>query len=74
MEDLGKILLIFGLCMAILGAFLAIGGKVLGFGRLPGDLIIQTESFSCMIPLATSIVLSLVLTLLLNILLRVLNR
>jgi hypothetical protein len=74
MEDIGKILLIFGLSVTILGAFLVIGGRIPGFGRLPGDLIFQTENFSCMIPLATSIILSLVLTLLLNLLLRLINR
>lgn len=74
MEDLGKMMLVIGLVIAILGFFLTIGGKIAGFGRLPGDLVIQTESFSCMIPLATSIILSLVLTLLLNIILRLINR
>jgi hypothetical protein len=43
-------------------------------GRLPGDIHIERDGFSCFIPLATSIILSLLLTLALNILLRFLNR
>jgi hypothetical protein len=42
--------------------------------RLPGDIRIQTENVTCLIPLATSIILSIVLTVVLNIIVRLMNR
>ena len=49
-------------------------GKFSGGGHLPGDIVIQTENFSCWFPIVSSIVLSIVLTILLNLILRWLNR
>jgi hypothetical protein len=43
-------------------------------GRLPGDFRFQTGNITCMIPLATSILLSVVLTILLNVIVRLLNK
>jgi hypothetical protein len=43
-------------------------------GRLPGDIRIEREGFSCYFPIATMLVLSLLLTLLLNVIVRFLNR
>jgi hypothetical protein len=68
MADLGKILLGFGIVLAILGSVLLIAGhssgKVPWLGRLPGDIYIQRERWSFYIPLGTSILVSIVLTLL----------
>lgn len=41
--------------------------------RLPGDLRFETGQFTCLIPLATSIILSIVLTVGLNLLARLLK-
>jgi DUF2905 family protein len=43
-------------------------------GRLPGDIRIERKSFSCTVPLATSILVSLFLTLVLYIVVRLLKR
>ncbi len=43
-------------------------------GRLPGDIRIQGQNMTCIIPLATSILLSILLTVVLNIIIRFLNR
>lgn len=45
--------------------FIAIGG-VAPDGRLPGDFVVTRGPGSCLIPLATSLLLSVILTLLLN--------
>ena len=37
----------------------------LGFGRLPGDIVIERENFRVYIPIATSIIVSVLLSLLL---------
>lgn len=74
MEELGKTLLLFGALMLIVGAAMVAMGKFSGGGHLPGDIVIQTENFSCWFPIVSSIVLSIVLTILLNLILRWLNR
>lgn len=74
MDEMGKILFGLGIVLVLIGGFLILVSRVSWLGRLPGDIVIQRENFSCMFPLATSILLSLVLTLVLNLLLRILNK
>lgn len=74
MTDLGRWLLWVGLGIAALGLVLMLVGKLPFVGRLPGDIRIQREGFSCFFPLATCLLLSLLLTLLLNLVARLLNR
>lgn len=68
MIPLGKILLLFGLLMVLLGLVLLVAGhfsgKVPWFGRLPGDIYIQRGSWTFYFPLATCLIISVVLTLL----------
>jgi uncharacterized membrane-anchored protein YitT (DUF2179 family) len=74
-QSLGRILLLVGGAIALLGLFLVIGGRFLPWlGRLPGDIHIQRGNVSCFLPLATSIIVSLLLTIVLNIIIRLLNR
>jgi len=61
--ELGKILVGFGLLIALTGVVLVLVGRVPWIGRLPGDIHIQRGNWSFYFPLATSIVLSLLLTL-----------
>ena len=48
----------------------------LGFplGRLPGDVRIEREGFSCFLPLASSILISVLLTLAINLIVRLMSR
>jgi Protein of unknown function (DUF2905) len=64
MTELGKMLIVFGGILVLLGLFLAMGGKVPWLGRLPGDIIVHRERFSLYFPLMTSLVVSVVLSLL----------
>ena len=61
--DLGKILIAFGLLIALAGVVLVLVGRVPWIGRLPGDIYIQRGNFTFYFPLATSLLLSVVLTL-----------
>jgi len=61
--DFGKILIIIGLVIAIVGVLIVMGGKVPWIGRLPGDFTFRGERFTFYFPLATSILISVVLTL-----------
>ncbi len=61
---LGKLLMLCGLGLIILGALLTFGNKLGWLGRLPGDLHIERENVSFYFPLGTCLLLSALLSLL----------
>lgn len=68
----GKLIIVMGLGLVILGVLISLLGKVpsegsrLGWlGKLPGDLFIKRDRFTFYFPLTTSIIISLVGSLLL---------
>jgi hypothetical protein len=63
-DSLGKLLILFGVVLALLGGLLLLVGKMPLLGRLPGDIVIRRENWSVYFPLTTSIVISVLLTLL----------
>jgi hypothetical protein len=65
MNDLGKLLFITGLVLAVVGLLLWTGVGKGWIGKLPGDINYTKGNFSFYFPLATCIVLSLLLTFLL---------
>lgn len=66
---LGRMLIAVGVLVALVGGFLALGGR-LPLGRLPGDISVQGQSGGFFFPVVTCIVISLVLTVVLNIVIR----
>ncbi len=64
MDSLARMLIVFGVVLALLGGLLLLAGKIPFLGRLPGDIIIRRENWSFYFPLTTSILLSILLTLL----------
>ena len=70
LESPGKLLMVVGGVLLVLGAILTLVGNTPWLGRLPGDFHFERGRFSFYIPLATSILLSLLLTLLLHFFLR----
>jgi len=68
MSDLGRMLIVMGLVIAVVGVVLLLAGRVAGVGRLPGDIYVERGNWTLYFPLGTSIVLSLLLTLVLWIL------
>ncbi|HDN80544.1 MAG: DUF2905 domain-containing protein [Chloroflexi bacterium] len=70
LEEMGKLLIMFGGFIVALGGLLLLAGKLPYVGHLPGDIIIRRENFGCYIPLATSILLSILLTIILNLIFR----
>jgi hypothetical protein len=73
-QEVGKLLLILGLVSVVIGLVMMFAGRIPFLGRLPGDIRVERENFSCSFPIVTSIVVSLVLTLVLNLVMRLLNR
>jgi uncharacterized membrane protein YkgB len=61
---LGKMLVLLGVFIILIGVLLLIGERIPWIGRLPGDIIIKKEKFSFYFPITTSILISLILTLL----------
>jgi hypothetical protein len=66
MQDIGRLLLVFGVLLAV------IGGALMLFGRfhLPGDFTFRTGNVTVYVPIATGIILSIVLTVVLNLVFR----
>lgn len=63
MEQVGRMLILFGMVLVAVGLVLSVGTRLLPLGRLPGDIVIRRDGFTLYFPLMTSIVLSLILTL-----------
>lgn len=63
LDDVGKVLVGFGLLIALLGVVLLVAGRVPWLGRLPGDIYVRRGNWAFYFPLATSLVVSAVLTL-----------
>jgi hypothetical protein len=64
MNDLGKILVVAGLAIALVGALLWSGVGRSWLGRLPGDIHYSRDNFSFHFPIVTCLIMSALLTLL----------
>jgi len=73
-EPLGKLFMLFGVFVVLVGLLLVFWEKVPFLGRLPGDILLQNENVRFFLPLGTSLVLSVVLTILLNLVIRLLGK
>jgi hypothetical protein len=64
--ELGKLLVIFGAMLAVVGvAVMVLGRMHVPLGKLPGDFLYHGKNTTVYFPLATSLVVSLVLSILL---------
>jgi len=63
LPSFGKLLVVAGLFLVVLGIVFMAAGKVPFLGRLPGDISIQRDHFSFYFPLTTCLILSLVFSL-----------
>jgi hypothetical protein len=66
MQDVGRLLLVFGVLLVVIGAALMLFGRF----HLPGDLTFRSGNVTVYVPIATSIILSIVLTVVLNLVFR----
>jgi hypothetical protein len=74
MEGIGKILLIAGGIIVILGLVLVFSQHIPFFGKLPGDIFIKRDGFSFYFPIVTLLILSLLITIIVNVVLYFLNK
>ena len=70
MPELGKLLIIVGGFVVLVGLFLVLGLRIPFLGKLPGDISIDRGNVHFYFPIATGLLLSVVLTLLLNLFFR----
>jgi hypothetical protein len=70
LDALGRVLLLAGLGLAVVGLLLLVAGRIPFLGRLPGDFSFGSGNFQVYVPLATSLLISLILTVVLNLLAR----
>jgi hypothetical protein len=64
LQHIGRILIVTGLVIAVIGVVLALSGRIPWLGKLPGDILIQRKNYTFYFPLATGILISILLTLL----------
>jgi membrane protein implicated in regulation of membrane protease activity len=70
MPEIGKLLIIVGGFILVVGLFLSLGLRIPFLGKLPGDISIDRGNVHFYFPVVTSLLLSLVVTLLLSVFFR----
>jgi len=70
MHDLGRMLIVLGGMIALVGVVMLLAPHVPWLGRLPGDIYVKGERFTFAFPIVTCLVVSVVLTLLMNLFFR----
>jgi hypothetical protein len=66
MTEIGKLFLILGIILSIMGLIFIFGSKVPGLGRLPGDIFIKKGTVTFFFPVVTCILVSIIVTLILS--------
>jgi hypothetical protein len=75
LSSFARIFLIIGIIFLLVGGLLYLAGRLnLPLGKLPGDFQVQGKGFTCIIPLATSILLSILLSIILTLFSRFIGR
>ncbi|HHY43910.1 MAG TPA: DUF2905 domain-containing protein [Coprothermobacter sp.] len=77
MSQLGKTLVLFGLCLTVLGVLLwalsSFNIKGIPFGRLPGDIYIKNDNFIFYAPIVSFLLLSAIISIVLHLITRFLH-
>ena len=67
---MGKLLVLAGVFLILLGVLFIFWERIPYLGKLPGDFVIQRGSFRVFIPVVTCLIISVILTVVVNIVLR----
>jgi len=70
MPEIGKLLIIVGGFILVVGLFLSLGLRIPYLGKLPGDISVDRGNVHFYFPIVTGLLVSLVLTVLLNLFFR----
>ena len=74
LDSFGKVLLVVGVLIAIVGVLLMLGARIPWLGSLPGDISYERGNTRFYFPIVTSIVVSILLTVVLNVVFRLFGR
>lgn len=64
LSGMGKVLLIAGGVLVLMGLVLMVKDRIPWIGRVPGDIYIKGDNFAFYFPLITCVIISIILTLL----------
>ena len=73
LPGVGRLLLVAGLVLAVIGALLLFAPRIPGLdrlGRLPGDIVVERGPVTIFVPLVSSIVISVLLTIVFHLIFR----
>jgi len=70
MPEIGKLLIIVGGIIVVIGLVLTLGLRIPYLGKLPGDISVDRGNVHFYFPIVTGLLVSLVLTVLLNLFFR----
>ena len=65
LSGMGRVLVVLGVVLVLVGLGLTLGARIPWLGRLPGDFSLGGANWKVYIPLGTSILISALLTLIL---------
>jgi len=65
-SGLGRLLIVAGIALVIIGLLISLAGKIPYLGKLPGDIRIEKKHVSFYFPIVTCLLLSIILTIILN--------
>lgn len=74
MEGTGKILLIVGGVIIVLGLLLVFGQHIPLLGKLPGDILIKKDGFTFYFPVVTLLIVGILLTIIASVIVHFLSR
>jgi hypothetical protein len=66
LSDFGKILIIIGIVLVVVGLILSTKLQIPWLGKLPGDIHVKRDNVEFYFPIVTSILLSIIITVLIN--------
>jgi len=65
-DGIGRLLIVGGVLLAVVGVVIVLAPNIPFLGRLPGDIRIDNGNVKVFIPLGTMLIISLILTVILN--------
>lgn len=65
-SGMGKLLILAGIALVMIGLLISLAGNIPYIGKLPGDIHIEKKHMSFYLPIATCLLLSLIITVVLN--------
>lgn len=71
LNEFGKLAIVAGIVLLLLGLLLTYSSKIPFIGKLPGDILYRRGNFTFYAPIATSILLSIILSLIFYIISRI---